>query len=550
MTCKHAINRWIPQPFPAAVFAVLIALLTGTTSAAGDEPNLRQVACQFKPPAEHTVTCYRLRVPETRHLSGQEARRKGEERADGRSARTIGKVSGNGLEQGDMKGQTGWKLDLPIVVISTPKDRRHDDPVIYLSGGPGDGDWLDAQRIGYWWGFLADSPWLRHRDFILFDQRGVGLTEPRADCPELAALNVSGLTFGNDHQKAAAASRAAAAACLTRLQREGHDVAAYTTEASAEDLHNIFQALHLPRWNVYGLSYGTRLALTYMRLHPEDIRTTILDSVYPPQVHFLEDDAWRTERSFQLLFAACDQDQACHRWYPDLSKRLQALVDRLNTTPLIEHRLNPDDGAELTFPITGETLLTHLFFNLYNRDDIQRIPQIIDIFDRNLKRLIAKEIDLLIEELDDRPDWGDAMATTIDCLEDVPFNDSDKIRANYRASTLLRSFADADPAPLCQVWVKQLPVTAMNQPVTSDLPSLILTGINDPVTPPSYAQLAASHLSHSFYVEFPSTGHDVLGNNPCANLLAEAFLDQPEKAPKASCLSQPQRFKFASPVER
>ena len=163
------------------------------------------------------------------------------------------------------------------------------------------------------------------------------MTEPRADCPELAALNISSLSFGNDHQDADRQAHDAAQACLARLQREGHDAAAYTTTASAEDLHDIFTALGLRRWNIYGLSYGTRLALTYMRLHPADIRSAILDSVYPPQVRFLEDDAARTERAFNLLFAACQADADCRGWYPGLPGRLQALVERSGILVFASH---------------------------------------------------------------------------------------------------------------------------------------------------------------------------------------------------------------------
>lgn len=523
---------------------MIAALLLGQMEAASAQEQasaLRRVPCWFNEPPSQTATCYRLTVPE------QRPPREGRATAGGSSSRAPASRVGAGGTKAD--GEEGaMTLDLPIVVISSPKDRVHEDPVIYISGGPGDGDWLDADRIAYWWDFLAGNPWLRHRDLILFDQRGVGMTRPRIDCPELEALELTSLSFGNDHQKALEQSRRATAACLARLVQEGHDPGAYTTAASAEDLHDMFQALGLKRWNIYGVSYGTRLALTYMRLHPEDIRTSILDSVYPPQVHFLEDDAWRTDRAFQLLFAACAADTDCHRQYPDLASRLQALVDRLNAHPLQIRHADPEGGEDLQFPLTGETLLTHLFFNLYNRDDIERVPQIIDIFDRNLSRSIEKEIDLLLAELHDRPDWGDAMAMTIDCLEDVPFNDPAKVKANYAASALLHSFADADPTGDCPAWVEKAPVTAMSQPVESALPSLIFSGTHDPVTPPPYAQLAASHLPHSFYVEFPAIGHDVLGNSICAGRVAEAFLDQPDRQPSDPCQTKPRPLVFAAPV--
>jgi pimeloyl-ACP methyl ester carboxylesterase len=516
-------------------------------------PALRQVTCWFQVPAPQAAKCYRLRVPE-RRLTADAADENSAAIPQGTSAQGIG----SGATGRPVAGKVGdaapvrapVMLDLPVVVISTPKDRQHEDPVVYISGGPGDGDWLDADRIGYWWDFLSSNSWLRHRDLILFDQRGVGMTEPRIDCPELEAIELPSLAFGNDHKGALEQSRKATQACLARVIAAGQDPAAYTTEASAGDLHDLFAGLGIPRWNIYGLSYGTRLALTYMRLHPADIRSAILDSVYPPAVHFLEDDAARTDRAFQLIFDACAADPACRRWYPDLAPRLQALVDRLNHTPLQMRHADPDGGAELKFPLTGETLLTHLFFNLYNRDDIERVPQIIDIFDRNLAGPIGREIDLLIAELHDRPDWGDAMALTIDCLEDMPFNDPAKVQANYAASHLLHSFADADPAANCPVWVKAPPVAAMGRPVDSAVPGLVLAGSNDPVTPPSYAQAAASHLSHGFYVVFPAIGHDVLGNSVCAGRVAEAFLNNPDQPPADPCQKVPRPLVFAPPVTR
>ncbi len=479
-----------------------------------DRPAARPVACWFKPPADHTVSCYRVRVPERR----------------------------------DATQAGGMMLDLPVVVISTPKDRKQDDPVVYLSGGPGDGDWLDGERIGYWWTYLGDNPWLRHRDLVLFDQRGVGLTEPRADCPELAALDIQQVTFGNDHARLEEAEREAGKACLARLEREGHDAAAYTTKASAADLHDIFQALGFKRWNVYGLSYGTRLALTYMRDFPGDIRGVILDSVYPPQIRFLEDDAWRTDRAFRLIFDACRLDRRCHHWYPDLAGRLERLIARLDATPLQMDRTDPSNGKPLHFGFTGQMLLNHLFLNMYNRSDIERVPQIIDIFDRDLTKRETAQVDDYLASLDDRPDWGDAMATTIDCQEDVAFNDLRRTQANYRGYPLLRGLAEDDPAPVCPVWVQHKSDPRLNQPISSALPTLVLSGVFDPVTPPQYARLAASTLVNSFYVEFPGLGHDVLGNDTCAGRLADDFLNDPARVPTDPCLGTRTPPAFEPPV--
>lgn len=536
MACLNRVG-WGKFIGMAAILALFGVCLPNDRTALADGPAIRRVDCWFKVPADHKVSCYRIQVPEQRSAAlSVDPSSAGGRQSPGNLTGAAGRARAPLGSSSVGPSSKRMMLDLPVVVISTPKDRQHDDAVVYLSGGPGDGDWVDADRIGYWWTYLADNPWLRHRDLVLFDQRGVGMTEPRADCPELAALNIRGLTFGNDHARSEAAERDAGKACLARLYREGHDPAAYTTAASAADLHDIFHALGLPRWNVYGLSYGTRLGLTYMRDFPDDIRSVILDSVYPPQIHFLEDDAWRTDRAFRMILDGCAQDRHCRGWYPDLAGRLQRLVDRLNGSPLPIDTRDPNTGAPLHFDFTGETLLGHLFFNMYNRRDIERVPQIIDIFDRNLTRQIKPEIDDLLANVNDRPDWGDAMATTIDCLEDTAFNDLDKTRANYRAYPLLREFAEDDPAPVCPVWVQQPPDRRLTQPVSSTLPALILTGVYDPVTPPQYARLASASLINSFYFEFQGIGHDVLGNDDCAGRLADAFLDRPSQAPTDRCL--------------
>lgn len=532
------LGRWIVG---AAMLAG--AMLLSGTSSAQDIPNAQRVSCWFKPPAGHVVTCYHVQVPE-RRLSGGQNHVPAPQRPNGHSGalanRSRAAIPAEPAQQ---------ILTLPVVVISTPSERRRDDPVVYISGGPGDGDWLDADRIGYWWGYLADNPWLRHRDLILFDQRGVGLTEPRVDCPELSALNIESLTYGNDYRRLETVERDAAAACLARLKGEGHDVAAYTTVASSADLHDIFSALAISRWNVYGVSYGTRLALTYMRDFPEDIRSTILDSVYPFRVKFLEDDAWRTNRAFRKIIDGCAADDRCRAWYPDLGDRLLKLVRALDARPLPVKRANPTSSKPLQFGFTGEMLLNHLFFNMYNLADIERVPQIIDIFERRVPRYLDHEIDNFLANLNDRPDWGDAMATTINCAEDVVFNDLERVKSNYRAYPLLEDFADQEPAPLCAVWARSLPDKRLAQPVESDIPSLILSGAYDPVTPPSYARLAAATLKNGFVIGFPGIGHDVLGNDLCAGVIADIFLDKPTARPVDNCLKEQSPPDFQPPVD-
>lgn len=158
-------------------------------------PELAKVACWFKIPKDFQVDCYRLPVPETRAFD-----------------KAVG------------PGQT---LSLPVVIIRAGSDGAGKssgapalDPVVYLAGGPGDGSWLDNDRIDWWWDYIGGTDWARKRDLILFDQRGSGLVEPRIDCPEIEDIALQLLTMTDD-AAAAKLQREAAAACARRLVEIG-----------------------------------------------------------------------------------------------------------------------------------------------------------------------------------------------------------------------------------------------------------------------------------------------------------------------------------------
>jgi pimeloyl-ACP methyl ester carboxylesterase len=308
-------------------------------------------------------------------------------------------------------------------------------------------------------------------------------------------------------------------------------------------------ALSLQQWNVYGLSYGTRLALTYLRYYPHDLRSVILDSVYVPESAFIEDDAWRTDRAFRVLFEGCRQSPRCDRDFPELERRTLALIERYDRTPL-ETMVELPSGGEAKVVVTGGMLLNYLFRNLYNRSSIETVPQIVDLFDRGDKALVQSEVGYMAELFLDRPDWGDALGLSVDCHEEVPFNDLAKLRAAYARYPLLRPFASDDSwGAACADWPMG-PVDALeNAPIVSDVPALLLTGLYDPITPPQYARLAGSRLPNSFYFEFLSAGHDVLSNEPCAGELATQFLEDPMRMPVNTCMGKLRPPDFRPPVQ-
>nr|WP_298690217.1 alpha/beta hydrolase [uncultured Dongia sp.] len=499
--------------------------MTGSMPAIAEQSSLTGTDCWFKAPDDLTVDCYRLAVPETRDF--------------------------------DLAVGPGKMLSLPVAIIRAgkPYEERQADPVVYLAGGPGDGAWLDSERIDWWWDFVSSTDWARKRDLILFDQRGSGLVEPRIDCPEMEKVAIRLLTT-TDETLAAKLQQDAATTCAKRLVAEGHNPGAYTSRDGAADLHDLYQALKIPAWNVYGLSYGTRLGLEYMRQYPKDIRSVILDSVLPPEAQFLEEDATTTDRAFRMVFDACAQQPKCHSAYGDLGARMTALVERFDKIPLILLRPNPEGGSKITILLTGDLLISRLFNLLYNRADIETVPQLIDIYDREDMDEIERDFDDFVADYLGRPDFGDAMFMAVHCQEEVPFNDMAKAIAAYRRYPLLAGLATGGEAgsfaATCAAWRDALPAqplrAADNEPVVSDLPTLVLSGLYDPVTPPVYGRSAASHLVNGFYLEFDGIGHDALGNDYCANVIAEKFLDQPQSPPRDPCLGEMTPPEFQMPV--
>jgi pimeloyl-ACP methyl ester carboxylesterase len=491
---------------------------------------LADAECWFDIPAGRTVACFRLRVPETRGISLAPA----PETARGRM------------------------LELPVVVIYTtvPVRAMQRDPVVYLSGGPGDGAWIDPERIDWWWDFIAANDWLATRDVVLFDQRGSGIAAGDMDCPD-AQQEAMGMLAVIDPAVAARLQLQAARKCAATVLQAGHNAAAYTSLDGAEDLHELFLALGGRRWNVYGLSYGTRLALEYMRRHPGDIRAVILDSVLPPQAQLIEDDAANADRSFRQLFSACRQEPSCDPFYGDLGRRLLDLVERLNAVPLVETRPHPAHDAQVTVRMDGNRLLYRLYSYLYNRADIEMLPRIIDAYDRNLRGEVLADLDNFLWEVFGRATFGDAMFMASQCFEEMPFNDAALADAAYARFPLLRAIAREEgwqaTHSACEVWRETFTVTEArrsdNEPVISDLPTLLLAGSFDPVTPPDYARMAASTLANSHFYEFAHYGHDVLGNAACANELAGIFLAAPGVKPWHQCVDYETSPSFRLPSQ-
>src|ERR1051325_368575 len=311
-------------PLASATNGIVSPALVTPTPVITYQPVFEPAPCAFPVPSGYSPECGYLVVPETRA------------RADSRLIR---------LHVAIFRNRTGHPVS---------------DPVIHLAGGPGSSSLNEAK---YLFSHGLDAV-LNQRDLILFDQRGTGYSQPRLDCPEREAITPLLLGGKLSAEETGQGIVDAFRRCHDRLISEGIDLAAYNSAASAADLNDLRLALGYDKLNLYAVSYGTRLALTLMRDHPEAVRSAVLDSTYPLQVNLYTALAPNAERAFNVFFNNCAADPGCNARYPDLRTVFYQLVDQLNAQP-VWIALLTGEGRQ-TVRLDGGLLIDVLFGGLYN----------------------------------------------------------------------------------------------------------------------------------------------------------------------------------------
>jgi len=514
----------LARPQLALGIALLLAALLASQALA-QAPRIEEDACPFlviAPEVEgETIICGRLIVPENR------ARR------------------------------SGPTLSLQVAILVSHASEPA-TPIVYLEGGPGGSAVMNVPDV---W---TRSALRQHSNILVFDQRGTGYSTPSLDCPEFLDDD------GDDPLRA----------CRDRLAGAGIDLSAYNSRENASDVADLLEVLEIEAATLYGVSYGTRLALTVMRDHPERIASVILDGVYPPHVNGYDEQAWNGYLAFEHLFDDCRADAWCDAAYPDLRATFLAMVDALDAAPMID-----DDGTA----ITSDDVVNDLFQLLYDTNALPHLPAIIaaaaardidawfdaqdripadfhddesdaywDALDARLLVLTGlddlDDLDDYLDTLDDDAydallaeaagevdDDAEGMFSSVECSEEVPFNDLDlaidwaqDIPEQMRAliEGVIDTFAD------CAIWDVPAADAIENEPVVSAIPTLLLSGAYDPITPPWWGDEAAAYLLWSTHVVFPDMGHGTVDIRPCPTEIALAFLADPWAVPDTSCVEE------------
>jgi pimeloyl-ACP methyl ester carboxylesterase len=414
-------------------------------------------------------------------------------------------------------------IRLPVMIFRSRAAAPARDPVLFVPGGPGGS--AVAGRKSARGNILLDA-----RDFIVLEPRGARHAQPALECPATNALKGE-IAAGRLRGDAARAELArAATACREALTASGVDLEGYTTEALADDIEDLRKTLGYDRWNLLGLSYGTRLALAVLRRHPAGIRSVVLDSVLPPDVNFDEVATANLQRALNLVFDGCAIDRDCGAAYPDLRRHFAELIARADRQPL-PLVLDVDDTGGRPAVIRGAEVVNAVYAALHNPQMIPRLPRIIG----SAAAGHYEELASLVKgnQGPSTMTWG--LRYSVWCADEAPFEDPDRIAAQVSPAMGLGGIDEGTASPdLCRAWNVAAAPAIENAPVKSDVPALIFAGEFDPDTPPDWGRQLLESMPNAVYVELRGRSHGA-GFSPCGGEITMAFLRAPESPLPVEC---------------
>ncbi len=426
------------------------------------------------------------------------------------------------------KIKNGKTIRLPIIILKSKDPNPKADPILRTFGGPGASS-MNLVRS------RKDSPWLKDRDLIIFEQRGTRYAQPALDCPEVGESINNSLRKQLDARTARANELAAARVCYDRLKKQGIDVAGYNSAESAADIADLRRVLKLEKLNLWGLSYSSRLMLNVMRDHPEGIRSVVLESTLPPEVNYDEVGVDGIVDALNRLFANCKAEVECSKAFPNLEAEFYDVVSRLNEKPVTVSVKNESGVGSDEIRLDGNDFVTWIvdYFLSADAAAIADVPMVVHTAFQTdysvFKRYAGEKFSA---------GGGLGMRYSVWCSEEFPFEDMRKIRAQSDIYPKLKGYEVMSLPDICSVWKIPAAKPIENKPVKSEIPTLVITAEYDAYTPPAWGKSVAGRLKNGFLLEVPWVGHGPAFSVPCVRDAIGEFFEDPRHAPDSRCLEK------------
>jgi pimeloyl-ACP methyl ester carboxylesterase len=423
----------------------------------------------------------------------------------------------------DRAAKSGRKIALNVAVLPALSNKGKPDPVFFLAGGPGQGATKLAKQIKELFRRVQAD-----RDIVLVDQRGTGKSnglECKMDADSLKEMEQQSDTAYIDKLRE----------CLGKFQA---DTRLYTTNIAMDDLDDVRAWLGYGKINLFGGSYGTRAALVYLRRHEANTRAVVIDGVAPTDMRLPLYMARDSQRALDRLMSDCEADSACKSRFAGIRSKFTALVDRLQRQPHKVTVVHPRTGEREPITIKAPLVTGVVFTALYSTSSSALLPMLIDrASEGDYQALLAMAF------AGEGMDISAGMHFSVVCSEDSP-----RIQPGDPERLLAGAFLSKEVVTYrlkpCEFWPRGAVDASYYEPVVSEVPTLVLSGDLDPVTPPSWGESVAKHLKRSRHLVVPGTGHGTAGRGCVIKMVQQFYNEADASKLDPKCLADMRRAPF------
>ena len=393
-------------------------------------------------------------------------------------------------------------LSLFVAVVPALNLEPDPDPLVPIAGGPG-----QASTSFYAGTANAFEAVRRNRDIVLLDQRGTGQSAP------MKCETDQDIIEGRFSREETIAQTQT---CLDGLP---HDPRYFTTSVAVEDLEALRIALGYEQFNLYGISYGTRVAQHFLRRFPESTRSVVLDGVVAPQIALGPAIATEAQNVLDAIFGRCAESEACQERFPNIREAFLQLQQELTETPVTVLMPNPVTGQPEEVHFSNDEMAGALRLLSYHPSTVALMPLLIDEAVKGNYAPLAAQFMMIAENMADTLNVG--MHNAVVCTEDAPYFAGEDIAREALEATYIGPIQLDALDAICSVWPQGVIDDEFKVAVATDIPVLLLSGEADPITPPSYADLAAVDFGNALHLTGRKQGHgqaprgcvaDVIGN--------------------------------------
>ena len=412
-------------------------------------------------------------------------------------------------------------IELRVAVVPALNLNPETDPVVPIAGGPG-------QSTVEFYAMLqgAFEPLRRNRDILLLDQRGTGESS-RMDCPIDDDVIIFEAEFNLEDTVEFVGD------CLEKLP---HDPRYFTTSVAVTDLEAVRVALGYSALNLYGVSYGSRVAQHFARRYPDATRTVVIDGVVPPQLSLGPEIATQSQKAVDNILARCTGDAKCNERFPELAATFARIVAQLREGPVEVTVPHPNTGRLEVITLGEGQFAGAIRLLAYSPTTIALLPLFIHEAGQGNWVPIAGQYMMTALQMSDMLALG--MHNAVMCTEDMPFLDRTTIDYEGIEASYMGSYQLDTLKAICASWPAGPIDTEFKVPLDTDLPFLLLSGDADPITPPRYAELAAVDLGNALHLVGEHQGHGQLAVGCTSRLMADFVEAADPAAVDAACMER------------